>query len=95
MFAGWAERGSGDGGDSGIVQQNAADLFGAAAGTANIDPGVERAFGSFAAEARHFVQIVHELFAARANSATMRGVLPSRSRRASMAAYWVNSATQV
>src|ERR1017187_2105633 len=64
MLARGAERGSGDGGHSGILQQDAANFFGAGARTTNVDPGVERTIGKFTAESRDLIQVMDELFSA-------------------------------
>jgi len=85
----------GNGCDAGILQQNAANFFGAGAGSANIDPGIKGASGRFAVKSWNLIEVVNELCPAAGESETMRGVFPSRSRSASMAAHWVNSATQV
>ena len=46
MLAGGTEGGAGNRADAGLFEQDAADFFGAGAGAANIDPGIESAFGA-------------------------------------------------
>src|ERR1700733_10116617 len=64
MFSRWAEGSAGDGCDAGIVQQDTADLFCAGPRTSDVDPGVERALGMFAAKSWDLIQIPDELFPA-------------------------------
>src|SRR5262245_11842816 len=64
--AGRAEGRARDGGDPGLLQQDAADLLGGEAGTGDVDPGVERPLRLRAAEAGHAVEVARELLAARA-----------------------------
>src|SRR5580692_3189315 len=64
MLAGGAKCRAGDGGDTCVLQENAAYLLSAGAGAANVDPGVESAFRRLAVKAGNLVQIVNKLIAA-------------------------------
>src|SRR5580692_8860880 len=64
MFSRWAEGGAGDDSDARIFEEDTADLFGAGPGTSDVDPGIERAFGMFAAKSWDLIQVPDELFPA-------------------------------
>ena len=54
------ERRSGDGRYASIFEQDSADFFRADTRVTNVDPGVERACGRFAAESGNFIQVMNE-----------------------------------